>query len=112
MKIATLSLAIAALAGGIVSQTPKAHAYAPIYHDPDYRIEYIIQRESSGRPWAVNYLGCAGLMQRCPGSLLAAECPAWADDVPCQLRHFTNYAYQRYGGWNGAYWHSVTYGWW
>jgi soluble lytic murein transglycosylase-like protein len=62
-------VAIAILTGGILLRAPKAAA-AGIYHDPNPYVDYIIQRESSGRPWAVNYLGCAGLMQRCPGSLL------------------------------------------
>ena len=37
------------------------------YHSSNGYVEYIIQHESSGRPWVSNYLGCIGLMQSCPG---------------------------------------------
>src|SRR5436309_1405367 len=36
------------------------------YHSSNGYVEYIIQHESSGRPWVSNYLGCIGLMQSCP----------------------------------------------
>src|SRR5690348_3574487 len=37
-----------------------------LWHSSNGYIEYIIQHESSGRPWVTNYLGCIGLMQSCP----------------------------------------------
>lgn len=63
--------------------------------------DYIITHESSWRPDALNSEGCVGLGQRCPASLLYAECP---DLEPvCQLRFFSKYAVSRYGGWQSAY---------
>src|SRR2546423_2960247 len=87
-----------------------------LYHSSNGYVEYIIQHESSGRPWVSNYLGCIGLMQSCPykGSPagLAVACPAWRYDVECQLDFFTRYAYSRYGSWAAAYQFSASRGWW
>lgn len=65
----------------------------------------LIQRESSWRLTATNYLGCIGLGQACPSgikSVLLANCPDWETNAVCQLRVFTNYVNVRYGGWNQA----------
>jgi uncharacterized protein YabE (DUF348 family) len=75
-------------------------------------VDYIIEHESRWNSAAVNYLGCKGLGQACPGSKLVAACPNWEGDPICQLRFFDKYAQGRYGGWSGAYAHKRSYGWW
>jgi hypothetical protein len=65
-------------------------------------VNYVVSHESGWNPASLNGSGCAGLGQACPGSKLAAVCPAWQNDPVCQLRYFTGYA-SRYGGWSGAY---------
>jgi uncharacterized protein YabE (DUF348 family) len=74
--------------------------------------DYVIEHESHWNPAAVNSSGCTGLGQACPGSKLAAACPAWRTDAVCQMRFFNDYAVKRYGGWSGAYQHKVNQGWW
>lgn len=87
-----------------------------LWYSSNYYINYIIQHESSGRPWVANYLGCIGLMQSCPyngaPAGLAVACPNWAQDVNCQLDFFSQYANSRYGSFYNSYLHSRTYGWW
>jgi len=65
--------------------------------------DFIISHESGWRTNATNGSGCAGLGQACPGSKLAAVCPAWQVDAVCQMRFFSNYANGKYGSWQGAY---------
>lgn len=73
-------------------------------------VDYIAEHESSWRPTIYNKEGCVGLMQRCPASTLLSVCP---DLNPvCQLRHFTEYAVSRYGGWQGAYSYWTQNRWW
>jgi uncharacterized protein YabE (DUF348 family) len=74
--------------------------------------DYVVEHESHWNPGALNPKGCAGLGQACPGSKLAAACPAWRTDAVCQMRFFNTYAVGRYGGWAGAYNHKKAYGWW
>jgi resuscitation-promoting factor RpfB len=74
-------------------------------------VNFIVSRESGWRPGALNGSGCAGLGQACPGSKLAAVCPAWQNDPVCQLRFFSGYA-SRYGGWGGAYNYWLGHGYW
>lgn len=75
-------------------------------------VDWIIQRESSWNPQAVNYLGCIGLGQSCPGgSGLKNDCPDWRTNPVCQLNHFNGYA-ARYGGWYGSYLAWQRQGWW
>lgn len=75
-----------------------------------YAVDYIISHESSWRPNIYNKEGCVGLAQRCPASVLLAECPDL--DPVCQLRHFTRYAVGRYGSWVGAYNTWLAQSWW
>lgn len=75
-------------------------------------VNYIISRESNWRPNARNAGGCLGLGQRCPGSILISACPNWDVDPVCQLRHFTSYANNRFGGWDGAYTYWQSHGYW
>jgi uncharacterized protein YabE (DUF348 family) len=86
-------------------------AAAGISSDDYGAVNYIISRESNWNPASVNGSGCAGLGQACPGGKLAAACPVWQVDAVCQLSYFTGYA-NRYGGWDGAYNHWISYGWW
>lgn len=81
------------------------------YHSDDFYMEYIFQHESSGNPYARNYLGCLGLGQACPGSKLLSVCPNLGD-VACQVGFFTNYAVNRYGSWANAYAFWTNNHWW
>src|SRR5690349_20483008 len=61
-----------------------------LWYSSNYYINYIIQHESSGRPWVTNSLGCMGLMQMCPqttvyGLTLGQACPDWRTNINCQL---------------------------
>jgi len=69
--------------------------------------QFIYQHESGCDVNAVNYLGCRGIGQACPGSKL--PCGA---DFACQDAYFTEYANERYGGWEQAYNAWVAQGWW
>jgi hypothetical protein len=68
---------------------------------------YIYMHESGCNLNAVNAGGCRGIGQACPGSKL--PCGA---DYACQNAWFTNYANQRYGGWQGAYNFWLANHWW
>ena len=59
----------------------------------------IYMKESGNNPAAINSIGCRGLGQACPGSKL----PCSDTDYACQDAWFTNYAIQRYGGWEQAW---------
>lgn len=76
-------------------------------------VDFIIHKESTWQPTATNHIGCVGLGQSCPGgSGLVAECPNWQSDPVCQLRHFSKYAKQRYGGWWSAHAAWTQQNWW
>jgi resuscitation-promoting factor RpfB len=90
-------------------------AAAGIPADQFASADYIINHESGWRVSVVNSIGCIGLAQRCPSggsNALANECPNWESDPVCQLVHFSRYANNRYGGWNGAYQFWITAHWW
>lgn len=65
--------------------------------------DYIIARESGWNPAAVSANRCIGLGQKCNAQSLINACPNWQTDPVCQLQHFTGYANNRYGSWQGAY---------
>lgn len=65
--------------------------------------QYIYQHESGCNLNAVNSGGCRGIGQACPGSKL--PCGA---DYACQNAWFSNYAVQRYGSWENAYYFWVA----
>ena len=76
-------------------------------------VDFIMTKESTWRPTAVNGGGCIGLGQSCPGgSGLANDCPDWRTNPVCQLQHFDRYATNRYGGWPQAYQAWLAQGWW
>lgn len=76
-------------------------------------VDFIMIKESTWRPGVVNSIGCIGLGQSCPGgSGLINDCPNWATDPVCQLRHFDKYAKNRYGGWPQSYNAWLAQGWW
>ena len=77
-----------------------------------YAVDFVVGHESGWRPNAVSGSGCTGLGQACPGSKLAVACPNWASDPVCQLKFFSGYAANRYGGWQGAYSTWTRQGWW
>lgn len=52
-----------------------------------------------------------GLGQATPGIKMASAGSDWATNPVTQLRWATSYA-SRYGGWQGAYQHWITYHWW
>ena len=68
----------------------------------------IYMKESTNNPAAVNSIGCRGLGQACPGSKL----PCSDTDYACQDAWFTNYAIQRYGGWDQAWAFWQQHNWW
>lgn len=69
--------------------------------------DYIYMKESGCNPAAVNPAGCRGIGQACPGSKLPCEA-----DLVCQHAYFTQYAADRYGGWEQAYNAWQSQGWW
>jgi membrane protein involved in colicin uptake len=75
-------------------------------------MNFIFMHESTNNPAARNAGGCLGLGQACPGQKLINACPNYANDVPCQIAFFTQYANSRYGGWGGAYTFWVNNHWW
>lgn len=79
-------------------------------------VDYVISHESRWNPAAVNSRGCIGLGQNCPDASgrtwLAAACPDWKTNPVCQLKRFSQYANDRYGGWQQAYNAKVAKGWW
>lgn len=68
---------------------------------------FIYEHESGCNLNAINAGGCRGIGQACPGDKL--PCGA---DYACQNAFFTEYANQRYGGWQGAYNAWLAQGWW
>lgn len=69
---------------------------------------FIYAKESGNNPAATNPSGCFGIGQDCNG-VLRSMCGV---DYNCQDAYFTNYAMNRYGGWEGAYSFWVNHGWW
>ena len=74
----------------------------------DYYQQLVYQRESGCNTAAVNYLGCAGIGQACPGSKLPCSLYDWV----CQNNYFTSYMYAVYGSWAAAWNSELTRGWW
>ena len=74
-------------------------------------IEYIFSRESCLDPGRINNIGCAGLGQRCAGSILRNVCGA--NDIDCQVKHFNDYAQRAHGGgWYNCYkWWQANHWW-
>lgn len=72
-----------------------------------FYIEYIFSHESCIDPGRLNSSGCGGLGQACPLGKMGCG----ADDIPCQVRWFNNYA-QAKGGWLAAYNLWVAQSWW
>lgn len=68
---------------------------------------FIYMKESTCNTKAVNSIGCRGIGQACPGSKLPC-----GDDYECQNKWFTNYAIQRYGSWEQAYYFWLNNHWW
>lgn len=72
---------------------------------------FIYTNESGCRTGAINPIGCEGIGQSCPGSVIREACPNL--DYDCENQFYTNYANNHcdyhlgyaicYGGWEGAY---------
>lgn len=62
---------------------------------------FIYEHESGNNPGRWNTSGCVGLGQACPASKLLSACPTL--DYGCEDAWFTQYAQDRYGGWDNAY---------
>lgn len=73
----------------------------------NFYAQYIYQHESGCNLSAVNSIGCRGIGQACPGSKLPC-----AADYACQNAWFSNYAMQRYGSWEAAYYFWLNNHWW
>ncbi len=74
----------------------------------DQYLDWIIQHESSGNPYAINEIGACGLFQALPCSKMGCS----LSDVGCQLAWGRNYAVSRYGSTYAAmlFWQSNR--WW
>jgi hypothetical protein len=68
---------------------------------------YIYMHESGCNTGSVNYLGCRGIGQSCPGSKLPC-----GTDYACQNAWFTSYCINRYGSWKACYDFWVANNWW
>jgi len=79
----------------------------PIRCGDNQYANFIYMHESSCRTDAVNSIGCRGIGQACPGDKLPC-----GDDYECQNIWFTNYAIQRYGSWEQAYYFWLENLWW
>jgi hypothetical protein len=68
----------------------------------DANLDYIVQHESSGNPFAVNEIGACGLGQALPCSKMGCA----LSDVNCQIAWIKLYALDRYGSTAAAaaYW--------
>lgn len=79
-------------------------------------VKYIFHKESTWRPTATNHIGCIGLGQNCPDkkgkTWLTDSCPNWQSDPVCQIKRFSHYATERYGGWWQAHAFWLEHGWW
>lgn len=74
----------------------------------DWYLDYIVQKESSGNPYAINSIGACGLFQALPCSKL--NC--YLRDVQCQINWGRNYAIERYGSTRDAYLFWINHNWW
>jgi len=96
-------------------QSDAATAYAASlptsYHSDNWYMDYIFQHESSANPQSVNSIGACGLGQSLPCSKLSSVC-GWPASTSCQVSWFTNYAVQRYGSWQNAYYYWINHGNW
>lgn len=98
----------------VQAETPAAAPEAAPVESPvtdcgsDPLMAYIYTVESGCRTNAVNYLGCIGLGQACPGPKL----PCSQNDWNCQNDWFRNYAVQRYGSIYNAYVFRTQNNWW
>lgn len=71
--------------------------------------DFIYQHESGNNPGAINASsGACGLGQALPCSKMGCS----LSDYACQDAWFTNYAMQRYGSWEAAYYFWVAHRWW
>jgi hypothetical protein len=59
----------------------------------DPNLDYIVQHESSGNPFAINSIGACGLFQALPCSKLGCD----LSDIQCQIDWGRQYAVNRYG---------------
>jgi hypothetical protein len=102
----------AATPAPVVAPTPPAPDTSCVtgYFTGNSYEDYIINHESGGNSCALNYLGCFGLMQACPGEPLREAC---GGNPECQINWFwTNKVLSGYGSWATVYNHEIAYGWW
>lgn len=88
-----------------------AAALPTSYHSDNWYMDFIFQHESSNNPQAINEIGACGLGQSLPCSKLSGVC-GWPAGVDCQVQWFSNYAVQRYGSWQNAYYYWINHGNW
>ena len=78
-----------------------------------WAVDYIVSKESSWNPSAVNPNGGAtGLCQALPASKMATAGEDYLTSPVTQLRWCDGYAKSRYGGWSGAYSAWLSQHWW
>jgi hypothetical protein len=74
---------------------------------------YIISHESSWREFAQEPTsGAYGLCQSLPAIKMASAGSDWQTNPVTQLKWCAQYANDRYGGWQGAYAHWLSFRWW
>ncbi len=73
--------------------TPHAGSYTG---SGDANLDWIIQHESGGNPYAMNASGACGLGQSLPCSKVLNACGS-LDNVGCQIEWVRNYCVSRYG---------------
>lgn len=75
--------------------------------------DYIISHESSWRDSATEPTsGAFGLCQSLPAIKMASAGSDWQTNPVTQLKWCNQYAQTRYGGWQGAYSHWLSFRWW
>jgi hypothetical protein len=68
----------------------------------DPSLDWIIQHESGGNPYAMNSIGACGLGQSLPCSKVLGVCGS-LDNVACQIEWVRSYCNSRYGSTYNAY---------
>lgn len=114
-QLAERALPVAPVASVASAPAPvKSVAAAATNYTASYAVSgndakaFIYAHESGNNPNSTSPNGCYGLGQDCNG-VVRNQCGA---DYACQDAYFSNYAANRYGGWEGAaaFWQAN--GWW
>lgn len=114
-KVVLLGAKPATLSSSVNVSGEKAELMAAAgIAESDYAyVDFIVQKESTWRPGAVNSSsGAYGLCQSYPASKMASAGSDYLTNPVTQLRWCAGYAKGRYGSWQGAYNAWLAQGWW